>query len=163
MGVPTGHAGSYSWGGRSKQVTLYRFTRGLRLSRLGSTAAVCVVLGQIIAVPIPAPAQSPPEQLPSASEKTKDADLGTGKEPVANTASTSHHVDSTKDKAEATDKDGANPWRPVPTEKASLSNLAPVLLPYFNNGPVFGISGTDGVISGIVPSSVVIGEELAQI
>ncbi|HEX8896005.1 MAG TPA: carbohydrate porin [Terriglobales bacterium] len=69
--------------------------------------------------------------------------MGTGKEPVANTISTSHHLDSTKDKAEATDKDGANPWGPVPTEKASLANLAPVLLPYFNNGPVFGVSGTE--------------------
>jgi porin len=31
----------------------------------------------------------------------------------------------------------------VPTEKASLANLAPVLLPYFNNGPVFGLPGTE--------------------
>ena len=31
----------------------------------------------------------------------------------------------------------------MPTEKASLANLAPVLLPYFNNGPVFGLPGTE--------------------
>jgi porin len=33
-------------------------------------------------------------------------------------------------------------WGPVPTEEASLANLAPVLLPFFNNGPVFGLPGT---------------------
>jgi len=112
------------------------------IARKALTTMLCVVLGQIIAVR-PTPAQSPPEQPPSASEKTKDADLGTGKEPVANTISASDHIDSTKDKAEATDKDGANPWGPVPTEKTSLANLAPVLLRYFNYGPVFGIPGTD--------------------
>src|SRR5215467_7081614 len=112
------------------------------IARKALTTMLCVVLGQIIAVR-PTPAQSPPEQPPSASEKTRDADLGTGKEPVANTISASDHIDSTKDKAEATDKDGANPWGPVPTEKTSLANLAPVLLRYFNYGPVFGIPGTD--------------------
>jgi hypothetical protein len=103
---------------------------------------LCVVLGQIVGVATPTPAQSPPEQPASASEKTKDADLGTGKEPVASTISTSDHVNLTKNNTEATDKDGANPWGPVPTGKASLANLAPVLLRYFNYGPVFGISGT---------------------
>jgi hypothetical protein len=34
------------------------------------------------------------------------------------------------------------PWGPVPTDKISIANLAPVLLPYFNNGPVFGVPGT---------------------
>src|SRR5208282_2487911 len=34
------------------------------------------------------------------------------------------------------------PWGPVPTEKLSLANVAPVLLPYFNNAPVFGLPGT---------------------
>src|SRR5450432_2791532 len=38
--------------------------------------------------------------------------------------------------------DSAAPWGPVPTEDVSLANLAPVLLPYFNNGPVFGLPGT---------------------
>src|SRR5215469_14214035 len=104
---------------------------------------LCVVLGSILAGAKPTLAQSPPEQLPPGSEKTKDADLGTGKEPVANRISTSHHIDSTKDKAEATHRDAANPWGPVPTEKASVANLAPVLLRYFNYGPVFGIPGTN--------------------
>ena len=111
--------------------------------RLASNIVLCVVLGHIILVARPTPAQAPPEQLPSASEKTKDADFATRKEPVAKPISTSDHVNLTKNNTEATDKDGANPWGPVPTEKVSLVNLAPVLLRYFNYGPVFGIPGTD--------------------
>jgi carbohydrate-selective porin OprB len=65
-----------------------------------------------------------------------------GKERVANTNSTLDPADSPKGEAEATDKGEANSWGPVPTQKASLANLAPVLLPYFNNGPVFGLPGT---------------------
>ena len=30
----------------------------------------------------------------------------------------------------------------VPTAKKSIANLAPLLIPYFNNGPVFGLPGT---------------------
>jgi porin len=37
----------------------------------------------------------------------------------------------------------ADAWRPVLTKKPSVANLAPSLLPYFNNGPVFGLPGTD--------------------
>jgi len=33
-------------------------------------------------------------------------------------------------------------WGPVPTDKESIANLAPGLLPFFNNGPVFGLPGT---------------------
>jgi hypothetical protein len=33
--------------------------------------------------------------------------------------------------------------QPAPTERVSLATVAPGLLPYFNNGPVFGLSGTD--------------------
>ena len=106
------------------------------------TTVLGVVLGSIIAVATSTSAQSMPEQLPSASGKTKNA-LGAGKDPDANPMSTLDHIDSIKDKAEATNQDGANPWGPVPTEKASLANLAPVLLPYFNNGPVFGLPGTE--------------------
>jgi hypothetical protein len=34
------------------------------------------------------------------------------------------------------------PWGPVPTDLTSLSNVAPGLLPFFNNAPVFGLPGT---------------------
>jgi porin len=40
--------------------------------------------------------------------------------------------------------DGHAAWGSVPTRKASVANLAPALLPYFNNGPVFGLPGTEG-------------------
>src|SRR5262245_19408145 len=36
----------------------------------------------------------------------------------------------------------ADPWAPVPTEFTSLANVAPGLLSFFNNGPVFGLPGT---------------------
>src|SRR4051812_43918664 len=35
-----------------------------------------------------------------------------------------------------------DPGQPVPTKYVSLADVAPGLLPYFNNGPVFGIPGT---------------------
>ena len=37
----------------------------------------------------------------------------------------------------------ADSWGSVPTKKASVANVAPALLPFFNNGPVFGLPGTD--------------------
>ena len=33
-------------------------------------------------------------------------------------------------------------WGPVPSPKLSVANIAPGLLPFFNNGPVFGLPGT---------------------
>lgn len=36
----------------------------------------------------------------------------------------------------------AGPWGPVPTDKISIVNLAPGLLVFFNDGPVFGVPGT---------------------
>lgn len=47
----------------------------------------------------------------------------------------------TKPAAARTEKE-ADPFGPVPSEKLSIANIAPVLLPYFNNGPVFGLPGT---------------------
>lgn len=40
------------------------------------------------------------------------------------------------------DTSGPPEWGPVDTDKTSLANMAPVLLPFFNNGPVFGLPGT---------------------
>jgi porin len=37
----------------------------------------------------------------------------------------------------------ADSWGSVPAERASVANVAPALLPYFNNGPVFGLPGTE--------------------
>src|SRR4051812_8944050 len=36
----------------------------------------------------------------------------------------------------------ASDWGPVRTDNASIANLSPVLLPFFNNGLVFGLPGT---------------------
>jgi porin len=35
-----------------------------------------------------------------------------------------------------------DPWQPIPTNYVSVANLAPGLLTFFNNGPVFGIPRT---------------------
>ena len=43
----------------------------------------------------------------------------------------------------------ADSWGSVPTKKASVANVAPALLPFFNNGPVFGLPGTDAEISAL--------------
>ena len=48
------------------------------------------------------------------------------------------HIDTSGEPPEATARD----WGPVQTDKASIANLSPVLLPFFNNGPVFGLPGT---------------------
>jgi hypothetical protein len=91
--------------------------------------------------PVVVRAQYLPEQLPPATERD-GADRDMGKDPVDNTINTSDPADSPKGDGEATEKGETNSWGPVPTQKASLANLAPVLLPYFNKGPVFGLPGT---------------------
>jgi hypothetical protein len=50
------------------------------------------------------------------------------------------HIDPSGAPPEATH--AALGWGPVPTDKASITNVSPVLLPFFNNGPVFGLPGT---------------------
>ncbi len=51
------------------------------------------------------------------------------------------HIQSTREPVVA-DEAPADSWGSVPTEKTSLINVAPVLLPFFNNGTVFGVPGT---------------------
>lgn len=51
--------------------------------------------------------------------------------------------DLIKEKTTSSRANAADSWGPVPTRKASVANLAPYLLPYFNNRPVFGLPGTD--------------------
>ena len=109
---------------------------------LAKTVLSFVPIAVSLLAPIAVRAQSPPEQLRPASEKRNGADVGTGKEPVANTIGALDSTDSPKGEGEATDKGETDFWGPVPSQKVSLANLAPVLLPYFNNGPVFGLPGT---------------------
>src|SRR5256885_15572834 len=50
------------------------------------------------------------------------------------------HIDVSGEPPGATQ--AAPDWGPVQTDKASIANLSPVLFPFFNNGPVFGLPGT---------------------
>ncbi len=52
-------------------------------------------------------------------------------------------VAATKSTNAQTPEPATDPWAPVPTKKASLANVAPLILPYLNNGSVFGLPGTD--------------------
>jgi porin len=58
-------------------------------------------------------------------------------------ANPTYDNDPVKEKTTPSPGNAADSWGPVPTKKASVANLAPYLLPYFNNGPVFGLPGTD--------------------
>src|SRR6266404_4718788 len=51
------------------------------------------------------------------------------------------HIQTTREPVVA-DETPVDLWGSVPTEKTSLINAAPVLLPFFNNGTVFGVPGT---------------------
>jgi porin len=79
---------------------------------------LCVAVGLIVVVETPTLAQSPSEQF------------------------TVDPTNSPKGEGTPTDKSETNSWGPAPTQKTSLVDLAPALLPYFNNGPVFGLPGT---------------------
>ena len=105
-------------------------------------------------------AQSLPEQFRSTVEKRSDADWQTGNEPAARTIKTLNLTDSHEGKGQAADKGEMNSWGPVTTQKASLANLAPALLPYFNNGPVFGLPGT--VTGGFWERTQLSGDQLAR-
>jgi porin len=52
------------------------------------------------------------------------------------------HLSIPPDKAEPATKAPADPWGAAPAVGLSIVNAAPVVLPFFNNGPVFGIPGT---------------------
>jgi porin len=77
---------------------------------------------------------SPPNKF--GAPMTPDVDAGQNE-----IAKPTHDNDPIKEKT--TPSRVADSWGPVPTKKASVANLAPYLLPYFNNGPVFGLPGTD--------------------
>src|SRR5438132_7794778 len=50
------------------------------------------------------------------------------------------HIDASGEPPGTTQ--AAPDWGSVQTDNASIANLSPVLLPFFNNGPVFGLPGT---------------------
>ncbi len=52
-------------------------------------------------------------------------------------------VTGTQSSIAQTPESAIDPWPPVPTKHASLANGASLLLPYLNNGSVFGLPGTE--------------------
>ena len=88
-----------------------------------------------------ASAQSPSEPTPATSEKATEADAQANQ--IAKPISRPDPNDPIEIKSKSFPATPVDSWGPVPTEKVSPANLAPFLLPYFNNGPVFGLPGTE--------------------
>jgi porin len=105
------------------------------------TIVLCVALGGIIADPTTCHAQSPSESTPATPERATEADVRANQ--ITNPISRTDANDPIEEKSKSSRATPADSWGPVPTEKVSLANLAPFLLPYFNNGPVFGLPGTE--------------------
>jgi hypothetical protein len=87
-------------------------------------------------------------------------DAATAATPSAEPAAKRKTKGSTKGKTKAalasTEPAPSTPWGPVPTDKVSLVNLAPGLVVYFNDGPVFGLPGT--VVGDITERTQLLGD-----
>ena len=107
----------------------------LSITKLGAAAALCAGIGVFAFCPtasadqglgefgnLTAPAEQPPVSRAKPIVRTKKP-AKPKKQPRVNELP-------------------AEPWGPVPTEKTSIANLAPGLLVFFNNAPVFGLPGT---------------------
>ena len=101
--------------------------------------ALCVALTGIIAAATPSQAQTPPDEAPAASETPTPAPSPTPENADVHAAA---NTIASGDKPVAAGHAKADPWGPVPTKDVSLVNSLPFFLPYFNNGPVFGLPGT---------------------
>jgi porin len=88
-----------------------------------------------------ASAQSPSEPTAATPEKVTEGDARAKQ--TTNQTGGSDPNDPIEDRTNSSPATPAESWGPVPTEKVSLANLAPFLLPYFNNGSVFGLPGTE--------------------
>src|SRR5579864_8640001 len=96
-------------------MTLHPSVHRFRLISPARRILLCMMLAGIIGL---SNAQSLPDLNSTASKTASEVDVSSS----------------------GTADDG---WGAVPTKKASLVNVAPFLLPYFNNDRVFGLSGTD--------------------
>lgn len=103
-------------------------------SRVACAIGLCLALVGIIADPTTCHAQSP---TPVASDNAVKPDVHAAQNQIANST---HENDPIEQKTTSSAEES---WGSVPTKKASLANLAPFFLPYLNNGPVFGMPGTD--------------------
>ena len=109
--------------------------------KLGAcTIALCLALAGIIADPTTCHAQSPSERTPATSANAVKPDVHVAQNQIATLI---HGNDPIEEKTVSSRATAADSWGSVPTKKASVANLAPVLLPFFNNGPVFGLPGTE--------------------
>ena len=102
--------------------------------RVACAIALCLALAGVIANPTTCHAQSPP---PATSENAMKPDVHAGENRIANPTNENELIE------QKTAPSADDSWGPVPTKKASLANLAPFFLPYLNNGPVFGMPGTN--------------------
>jgi len=109
--------------------------------KLAWTIVLCVALAGTLADPTTSRAQSPSDSTSATSEKAAEGDVHVNQS--TNPTSRSDPKDPTEEKGNSSTAIPPDPWGPVPTERASLANLAPFFLPYLNNGPVFGMPGTD--------------------
>ena len=108
--------------------------------RAACRIALCIAFAGIIANPTMCHAQSPTERTATMSENTMTSGAHADKKENASPAYDNGPVEG---KNAPSRPNAVHSWGPVPTKKASTANLAPYLLPYFNNGPVFGMPGTD--------------------
>jgi porin len=106
-------------------------------SRVACAIALCLALAGTIAEPTTCHAQSPTS---ATSENAINPDVRAAQNQMANPTDDNDPIEETTTPSRAT---AADPWGSVPTKKASLANLAPFSLPFLNNGPVFGMPGTD--------------------
>ena len=106
-------------------------------SQVACAIALCLALAGIIAVPTSCHAQSPTS---ATSENALKPDVHAAENQIA---SPTYENDPTEETITSPRATAADLWGPVPTKKASLANLAPVFLPFLNNGPVFGMPGTE--------------------
>jgi porin len=106
-------------------------------SRVACAIALCLALAGIIAEPTTCHAQSPTS---ATSENAINPDVRAAQNQMANPTDDNDPIEETTAPSRAT---AADAWGPVPTRRASIANLAPAFLLFLNNGPVFGLPGTD--------------------
>ena len=111
-------------------------------SRVAWTIAICIALASIITDPTMCCAQSSSNQTSATHEEDGNAGVRAAQNQLTPPITGSDHDDPIDEKPTPSHTTAAGLWGPVPTAKLSLANLAPFLLPYFNNGPVFGMPGT---------------------
>lgn len=102
--------------------------------------ALCIALTGTIAAATPMQAQTLPDQ--AATSETRSPTPTPSPTPENAEVPAAGNTVAGRDKPAAAGQTKADPWAPVPTKDVSLANLSPFFLPYFNNGPVFGLPGT---------------------